>query len=170
MVLIRQNKLEEGRKLAHDAFDRFRLVLPPEGEADAMVRLVEAESFALTSLLRHEEALALNQYCLKTRLDHPTMFPNGGKVPFVCFISLGQSLMHVGRLDQAEAMLNKALAVLKSDGLAFHPSVVYSMHSLGQVYRQQGRKKDAADMAKKVKKLVPQVFPKDHPEYKKLMK
>jgi hypothetical protein len=68
-------------------------------------------------------------------------------------------------LDEADVMLNKALTVLESDGIEFHPNVVSAMDALGQVYRCQGRKKEGAAMYKAVKKLVPQVYPKDHPEY-----
>jgi hypothetical protein len=53
---------------------------------------MEAKLLALGALKRYDEALALSQFCLKTREDHPELFPNGGKVPFDSFSSVGRSL------------------------------------------------------------------------------
>jgi hypothetical protein len=74
-----------------------------------------------------------------------------------------------GRLEVAEEMLKKALFMLKSDGFEFHPDMVATMRSLGNMYQLQRRKKEATAMFNAMKELVPQVFPKDHPSYKKLM-
>jgi predicted Zn-dependent protease len=131
--------------------------------------LMEAESDALHRLGRYEEAMVIAQYCLKTRTGHPERFPDGGKVPFTSYFSLAQSMQLVGHLDQAESMLHKAMGVLESEGKELHPSVVHVLGALEEVYRRQGRKKAAGAMAKKVRKLVPQVFPQDHPEYKNYM-
>jgi tetratricopeptide (TPR) repeat protein len=165
-ALIGQGKLEEARGLAHDAVERFRPILP---EGNAMVRLMEIESSALGSLGRQEEALVLMQHCLKTRTDHPDRFPDGGKVPFTCAYTLAQTLLRVGRLDEAETMLKKALAMLESGGIKLQPNVVHAMDCLGDVFWLQGRKKEAEEMKQAMKKLVPQVFPKDHPDYKMFM-
>jgi hypothetical protein len=43
------------------------------------------------------------------------------------------------------------------------------MGALGDVYQLTGRKKEVVAMDKQIKKLVPQVFPKDHPSYKMYM-
>jgi hypothetical protein len=61
------------------------------------------------------------------------------------------------------------LATLEREGKEFHPDVVSTMITLGDVYRKQGRKKDGKAMLKAAKKLVPKVFPKDHPNYKHYM-
>jgi hypothetical protein len=66
-------------------------------------------------------------------------------------------------------MFKKAMAVLESDGIQLHPGVVEAMSAIGDVYRLQGRKKEAAAMVKAVKKLVPRVYPRDHPDYKMFM-
>jgi tetratricopeptide (TPR) repeat protein len=165
-VLCCQERYEEALSVAHDAVERFRTIVP---EGEAMVRLMEAKSVALCRLQRPEEALALQQRCMKTRLDHPERFNGGGKVPSACFYDLTQSLIGVGRLGEAEAMLKKTLAMVKSDGIEFHPDVVATMCRLVEVYRLQSRKKEAAAMMTAVKKLVPNVFPKDHPAYKTYM-
>jgi tetratricopeptide (TPR) repeat protein len=159
-ALINQGKHEEGRVLAHDALEQFGPIVP---EGEFMVRLMETESTALAFLERHKEALALSRHCFKVRTDHPERFDSGGKVPFNSYATLAQCLSVLGQLDEAEVTLKKALAVLESDGKQIHPEVVTAMDALGQVYLLQGRKKEAAAMARAVKKLVPQVFPKDHP-------
>jgi tetratricopeptide (TPR) repeat protein len=82
---------------------------------------------------------------------------------------MAQSLTRLGQLDEAELKFKKALDILKSDGMEFHPTVVLTMVELAQVYYLQGRKKEAVALRTKLRKLVPQVFPRDHPEYKKLM-
>jgi cytochrome c-type biogenesis protein CcmH/NrfG len=61
------------------------------------------------------------------------------------------------------------MSTLESEGLEIHPNMVRALSLLADVYRLQGRKKEAAVMCKKVNNLVPQVFPKDHPDYKKYM-
>jgi tetratricopeptide (TPR) repeat protein len=152
--------------MAHDALERFQSIVP---EGDAMVRLMETESDALDRLGQHYEAVALSEYCFKTRTEHPERFQDGDKLPFNSFSNLAHNLAKVGRLDEAEATLKKALAGLESDGIEFHSNVIQAMDALGGVYRLQGRKKEAAAMRKAVKKLVPQVYPKDHPEYKRFM-
>jgi tetratricopeptide (TPR) repeat protein len=119
MVLENQDRFEEAHRLAHDAVGRFRAELPEE---DAMVRLMEAEASALQRLDRNEEALAIQEYCLKTRVYHPERFPKGGEVPSDCFYSMAQSMKCVGRLEEAEAMFKKALAMLESEGIEFHPT------------------------------------------------
>jgi tetratricopeptide (TPR) repeat protein len=165
-VLHHQDKFEEALAVAHDAVERFRPVLE---EGDAMVRLMEAESDALRGIGRHQEALDLARHCIKTRTDHPYRFKTGEEVPFGSYYSMAQSLICVGGLDEAEVMLKKALAVLESNGIEIHPQMVQAMDCLGAVYRDQGRKKEAKSMFEAVKKLVPQVFPKDHPDYKLFM-
>jgi tetratricopeptide (TPR) repeat protein len=165
-VLSYQEKFEEAHRLAHDGLERFR---PFVSEGESMARLMEAEAEALANLGRYEEALALLQGCLKARTDHPERFKDGGKVPPTCFSFLGQTLKKVGRLDEAESALKKALAILKNDGIEYHPEVVIAMRTLAEVYQQQGLKKEAVVMVKAVKKLVPLVFPKDHRDYKLYM-
>lgn len=108
------------------------------------------------------------QYVLKTREEYPERF-RSAKVPFNCLFTLAQALLRTSRLDEAEATLKKALGVLESEGKEFHPDMVLAMHCLGGVYQRQGRKKEATEVLKKVKKLVPQVFPKDHPDFKRYM-
>jgi tetratricopeptide (TPR) repeat protein len=164
--LIHQEKFEEAQGVAHEALERFRPLVP---EGHDMITLMEAESVALSLLDRHEEALVLSQHCLKTRTEHPERFPNRGKVPSCSFFTLGALLMHAGRLDEAEGMLKKAQAMQESDGKEVHPDMVQTMSVLGDVYRLQGRNKEATAMMKGVKKLVPQVYPKDHPGYKMYM-
>jgi tetratricopeptide (TPR) repeat protein len=165
-ILLYQDKFEAALSVAHSALERFRSVVP---EGDAMVRLMEVESEVLIRLGRHADALVLQQHCINTRLENPTRFPNGGKLPSGSFYALGQSLLWVGQLDKAEEMFKKAQAMLESEGKDFHPDMVHVMVAIMEVYRQQGRKKEAASKLKTVKKLVPKVFPKDHPDYKKYM-
>jgi predicted Zn-dependent protease len=74
-------------------------------------------------------------------------------------------LIDVGRLDEAEATLKKAWAKLAHNRTEFRPDVVRVMSTLGDVYRLQGHEKEAANMVKAVKKLIPQLFLKDHPHY-----
>jgi tetratricopeptide (TPR) repeat protein len=166
IVLVNQDKFEEARHMAHAGLERFRPIAPV---GEAMVRLMEAEALALSSLGRHEEALVLSQHCLTARLDNPRRFQYGGQVPAGSFSSLAKSMIEVGRLDEAETMLNKALAVLKRDGIEIHADMVSAMGLLAKVYLGQGRKKESTAMVKAVRKLVPRVFPKDHPNYKKIM-
>jgi hypothetical protein len=166
-VLFFQNRFEESRQLAHDGVERFRSLVPVGG---ALAQLMEVECNALTvGLQRHEEALTIQQYLLKTRLENPTLFENGGRVPFSLYYSMAESLMRLGRLDESEAMLKRGQATLESDGVELSQDVVHFMAALADVNRRQGRKREAAAMKKKVKKLVPQVFPKDHPSYKLYM-
>jgi tetratricopeptide (TPR) repeat protein len=106
---------------------------------------------------------------MKTRTDHPERFHDGGKVPWSRFYFLAQTLIKVGRLDEAEARIKQAMAVLKSDGIQFHPDMVNTMATLTAVYNLQGRKKEALAMWEEVRKLVPQVYPTDHPHYKNYM-
>jgi tetratricopeptide (TPR) repeat protein len=167
-VLMLQANFEEARSVAHDAITRF-LPLLPEAEGGAMVRLMEAEVSALEGLGRNQEALDLAQHCLKTRTDHPERFPDGGKVPFNSFFALGASLRRAGRLEEAESTYKKGLAGLESEGKVLHPDVVVGMGALVEVFHRQGREKEAWKMAKAIQKLVPQVYPKDHPQYKKYM-
>jgi hypothetical protein len=165
-VLLSQGKPEEARQMAHGAVERF-LVRVPIGEA--MMRLMELEATALGTLRRHEEALALKQHCLKGRLENPSKFQNGGKVPMSCYHAVAQSLVGIGRLDDAEAMLKQVLATLKSDGIEFHPDVLSVMEALGPIYQEQRRIPELGALIKAVQKLVPKVFPKDHPEYKRYL-
>jgi hypothetical protein len=102
---------------------------------------METESRALGWLDRHAEALVLQQYCMKARRYHPERFPVGGKVPATAFFALAQSLTGLDRLDETEILLKMALAVLETDGIEFHPSMVLAMDALARVYGKQGRKK-----------------------------
>jgi hypothetical protein len=131
--------------------------------------LIETESEALLKLGRPKESVSLMQLCIKMRVDNPERFPRDQGIGS-CYTKLAHSLCAVGgRLQEAEFMLKKALASLESEGKVIHPEVCLAMFSLGQVYTLQGHKKEAEVMAKKVKKLVPQIFPKDHPDYKNFM-
>jgi tetratricopeptide (TPR) repeat protein len=165
-ILCCQDKFEESRRLAREGLERF-LPFVPVGEA--MMRLMEAESMALSKLRRHGEALTILEKCLKTRLDHPEKFRNGGKVPSRCFFDLGQTLMNAGRLDEAEVMVKKAMPMLEMEGKVLHQDMVIAMDTLAIVYRKQGRKKEAAAQVSKVRKLAPQVYPKDHQRFNRFM-
>jgi tetratricopeptide (TPR) repeat protein len=166
MALKPQGKFEKARGLAHDGVERFRLVVP---EGDAMVRLMEAESAALGELERFEEALVIAHYCLKTRTDHPERFPAEGEMRSGALFAVAHLLNRIGRLEEAEAILEKVLADFESNEINLQRSMLCVMNELGDVYLLRGRKKEAAAMRKKMKKLVPQVFPVDHPQYKMLM-
>jgi tetratricopeptide (TPR) repeat protein len=130
---------------------------------------MEEEADALGQLKRYEEALVIAQYCVKTRTDHPERFSDGGKVPGSCFFTMAQLLQRVGRLEEAEAMLKQVMDMLKIDGKEVSPQMAASIAASVGLYRLQGREKEAAAMVKAVRKLAPQVFPKDHPNYKKYM-
>jgi tetratricopeptide (TPR) repeat protein len=160
-VLFYQDKIEESRRVAHDAVERFRPCLLQE--TDSMLLLMEAESSALRHLDRNEEALALAYQCLALRLDV------GREGPAMCYYSIGLNLTNLGRQDEAETALRTALDILQSQGKDYHANAVHTMSALVDVYRRQGRKKDAATMLKAVKDLAPQVYPKDHPHYKMFM-
>jgi tetratricopeptide (TPR) repeat protein len=165
-ALVNQQRYEEARGLAHEAVGRLCPSIPL---GEATVGLMETESEALSELGRHEEALVIAEYCMKTRVAKPTRFPNGGKVPADCFFALSHLLLSVGRLNEAEENLNKVLGMLKSEGKENHPDMVSSMVALGGVYIKQGHRKEAAAMFKAAKKLVPQAYPKDHPDYIRFM-
>jgi tetratricopeptide (TPR) repeat protein len=162
-VLVSQIKFEEALQVAHDAVERFSTILT---DVDAMVRLLEAESLALRYLKRYHEALDIQEECF-TMVD-AARYPE--RVTATSLHSYAELLILVGgRSEEAETALKEALAKLKNKGLEFHPDTVHNMGALEDVYRQQGRKKDAKAMSKAVKKLVPQVFPKDHPGYRHYM-
>jgi tetratricopeptide (TPR) repeat protein len=162
-VLLHQGKIEEALSVAHDASERF---CPIVQDLDAIVRLMGAESSALRSLKRYQEALDIQEHCFEM-LD-AIQFPERVSASSLHFYAT--LLVCVGgRLDEAEATLKKALAKLERDGIEFHPGMVHVKSALGDVYREQGRKKEAKAMLKAVKKLVPKVFPKDHPCYKMFM-
>jgi tetratricopeptide (TPR) repeat protein len=168
-VLVSQRKVDEARKLAHDSVERFRPHVRAGKEGDAMVFLMEAESSALRMLNRHQEALTITQFCLKLRMGHPERFSEEGKVPVGCLLSEADSLRNLGQLDEAETTLKKVVAMLESDGREIHTNMVHTMSALAGVYFLQGRKKEAAAILKAMKKLVLQVFPRDHPQYKVYM-
>jgi tetratricopeptide (TPR) repeat protein len=164
-VLKLRGKFEEARIMAHEATERFGPVVT-KTDINAAMRLLEAEASALRCQNRHQEALDIAQECLTVRKAHPGWFPDGA---WSCFHSVAVSLISVGRLDEAESTLKQAQAMLQSNGIEYHPDVVHIASTLGDVYRLQGRKQKANDMVKTVKKLVPLVFPKGHPDYKMFM-
>jgi tetratricopeptide (TPR) repeat protein len=157
-VLSNQSKYEDALQVAHAAVERFSPIA--EQQVEAMVLLLEAESKALRNLKRYDEALVLRERCFLMQ-------------DLTSAISLhSYALLLVdagGRLEEAEAALKKSLAKLKRDGIELHPGVVHATSTLGKVYWQQGRKKEAAAMEKAVRKLVPRVFPIDHPHYARYM-
>jgi tetratricopeptide (TPR) repeat protein len=167
-VLVHQKKFEEARSLAHEATERFGKAVVVT-DINAAVRLLEAESGALRCLYRHQEALEIAHECMTVRTTYPARFPQRGKVPWSCFHHIAVSQLALGQLAEAEATLKKAQGMLERDGIEYHPDVVHITSTLGDVYRLQGRTREAKAMVKAVKKLVPRVYPKDHPEYKFFM-
>jgi tetratricopeptide (TPR) repeat protein len=158
-VLLHQTKFEEARLVAHDAVERF---CPRFQDMSFMVRLLEAESAALRYLGRSQDALFIQEQCFL--FQDSQRFPE--RVTVNSLHAYAVLLIDLGRREEAEASLQKALVKLESEGLEFHPNVVFIKSSLRDVYLLQGRKKEAAAMLKVLKKLVPQVFPVDHPGYK----
>jgi tetratricopeptide (TPR) repeat protein len=161
-VLFQQERFEEALCVAHDAVERFRPVVQ---NSPAMVTLMESESFSLHALKRYDEALDIREQCFA--MQEAKQFPE--RVSANSLHSYAVLLTEVGRLEDAEATLKKALAKLERDRIELHPQMVHVMSALGDVYRKQGRKKEAAAMVKAMKKLVPKVYPKDHPNFKVFM-
>ena len=78
---------------------------------------------------------------------------------------LGDAYVHLGRLEEAAQLYERALTIREKEFGRDSRMVAYSLNKLGNLYRQWNRYADAEPFYQRALAIRKKILSPDHPEY-----
>ncbi len=123
-------------------------------------REYEARIYNLDERNRYEEAISLSD-----EFANAMFAQSGAGLPFAQAISLkAYLLLKLGRLDQATALFEQALAVYRKNVQTSDPALARALGNLGVAYQQGGRHDEAGQLFKQSLEINDAALKPDDPE------